>query len=113
MLLIAQIASARRSQIAARAGIDLFEVSLSLLLRDLPYLVRDGPVDLIGHLAGLPVVNGGYLRPSRRVRSVVPDDLAVTPRPPGLVMTRTPRYGGVAVAPAVPTADPPRGLTND
>lgn len=94
VLRIAQIATALRSQIAERAGVDLFDVSLTLLLRDLPYLVRDGPVDLIEHLARLPVVKGGYLRPSRRVRYVVPDDLPVTPRPLGLVMTRTPRYGG-------------------
>lgn len=94
VLLIAQIATALRAQIAARAGIDLFDVSLTLLLRDLPYLVRDGPVDLIEHLARLPVVKGGYLRPSRRVRYVVPDALPITPRPVGLVLTRTPRYGG-------------------
>lgn len=94
VLLIAQIASALRSQIAARAGIDLFDVSLTLLLRDLPCLVRDGPGDLIVRLAALPVTKGGYLRPSRRVRYVVPDDLPVTPRPAGLVLTRTPRYGG-------------------
>ncbi len=94
VLLIAQIATALRAQIAERAGIDLFDVSLTLLLRDLPYLVRDDPVDLVGHVARLPVVKGGYLRPSRRVRYVIPDDLPVTPRPPGLVLTRTPRYGG-------------------
>lgn len=94
VLLIAQIATALRAQIAERAGLDLFDVSLTLLLRDLPYLVRDGPADLVGRLAALPVTKGGYLRPSRRTRFTVPAGLPVTPRPAGLVMTRTPRYAG-------------------
>ena len=67
-------------------------MSLVLLLRDLPSLVRRGIPDVIGHLASLPVVKGGYLRPSRRIRYVAPDDLPITPRPPGLAKTRIPRY---------------------
>lgn len=94
VLLIAQIAAALRAQIAARAGIDLFDVSLTLLLRDLPALVRRGEPDLIDRLAALPVVKGGYLRPSRRIRPIVPDDLPVIPPPEDLVRTRTPRYAG-------------------
>lgn len=94
VLLIAQIAAALRAQIAQRAGIDLFDVSLSLLLRDLPHLVRRGEPDLIGRLAALPVVKGGYLRPSRRIRLEVPDNLPVHPPPDDLVLTRTPRYAG-------------------
>lgn len=94
VLLIAQIATALRAQIARRAGIDLFDVSITLLLRDLPHLMRRGDADLIGRIAALPVVKGGYLRPSRRVRHAVPDDLPVTPPPDDLIRTRTPRYAG-------------------
>ncbi len=94
VLVIAQIAASLRAQIATRVGIDVFDVSLTLLLRDLPYLLRDGDGDLIERLAALPVVKGGYLRPSRRIRHTVPDDLPVTPPPDDLVRTRTPRDAG-------------------
>lgn len=94
VLLIAQIATALRSLVAARAGVDVFTVSPVLLLRDLPALVQRAEGDLIGMLARLPVVKGGYLRPSRRVRYVIPPDLPIQPRPSDLVLTRTPRYGG-------------------
>lgn len=94
VLLIAQIATSLRAQIAQRAGVDLFDVSLTLLLRDVPYLVRDGDGDVIARLAALPVVKGGYLRPSRRIRPTVPDDLPITPPPDDLVRTRIPRYDG-------------------
>lgn len=94
VLLIAQIAASVRAQIARRAGIDVFDVSLTLLLRDLPYLLRDGDGDPIAQLAALPVVKGGYLRPSRRRRPVVPDDLPVTPPPEDLIRTRPARYDG-------------------
>lgn len=51
-LLIAQIAASVRAQIAQRAGVDLFDVSLTLLLRDLPYLVQRGDPDMIGRRYG-------------------------------------------------------------
>ncbi len=60
-LLIAQIASSLRQQIALRAGIDLFDVSLALLLRELPQVVRRGQDDVVGRIARLPVTPGGYL----------------------------------------------------
>jgi hypothetical protein len=94
VLLIAQIATALRGQIADQAGVDVFDVSLTLLLRDLPSLVRDGTPDVVGRLAALPVTKGGYLRPSRRTRFTVPEGVTVTPRPVGLVLTRIPRYAG-------------------
>lgn len=100
VLLIAQIAASLRAQIAKRAGVDLFEVSLTLLVRDLPYLVRDGEGDVIGRIAALPVVTGGYLRPSRRHQPVVPDDLPITPPPDDLIRTREPRYDGRRCGPA-------------
>ncbi|HEV2109638.1 MAG TPA: transposase [Thermomicrobiales bacterium] len=99
-LLIAQIAAALRAQIAQRAGIDLFDVSLTLLLRDLPHLVRRGDDDLIGRIAALPVTKGGYLRPSRRMRHTMPDDLPMTPPPQDLRRVRTPRYVGRRCGPS-------------
>lgn len=94
VLLIAQIASAVRRAVAHQAGIDLFDVSLTLLLRDLPLLVRDQGPDVLAHLATLPVIKGGYLRPSRRGHPPLPRPLPVTPPPPDLVCTRPPRYAG-------------------
>ena len=111
VLLIAQIAASLRAQIARRAGVDLFDVSLTLLLRDLPYLVRDGDGDVVGRLAALPLVKGGYLRPARRIRPTVPDDLPITPPPDDLIRTREPRYdgrrcgpGGTDLRPIIPVS---------
>ncbi len=94
VLIIAQIASSLRNQIAARAQVDLFDVSLALILRDLPHLARHGDPDLVGRIASLPMVKGGYLRPSRRKRHDIPIDLHINPPPPDLQLIRTPRYAG-------------------
>lgn len=94
VLLIAQIAMALRAEIARRAAVDPFDVSLTLLLRDLPYLVRDGDGDVIARLAALPRVRGGYIRPSRRHTPAVPEDLVITPPPEQLIRKREPRYDG-------------------
>jgi hypothetical protein len=92
VLLIAQIAKGLCAQIAAAAAIPVAQVSTRLLLRDLPYLVQRANGDLIGYVAALPVVKGGYLRPTRTVRYQVPRNLPVVPRPPDLVLWREPRY---------------------
>jgi len=94
VLLIAQIALALRHQIAERAGLDDGDVSLALLLRDLPYLARQHPRDLISYLAALPVGKGGYLRPARRKSPPVPTAQTITAAPPDLPRTRPPRYAG-------------------
>lgn len=94
VLVIAQVASALRAEIARRAGIDLFDVSLTLLLRELSWFLQRGDPDVLGTLAALPVVPGGYLRPSRRRTRAVPDPGPITPPPPELVTERTPRYAG-------------------
>jgi hypothetical protein len=94
VLLLAQIASALRAEVARRAGIDPRDVSLTLLLRDLPLLVRDHGADALDRLAALPVVKGGYLRPSRATGKAVPDPGPITPPPPNLVTVRPPRYAG-------------------
>jgi hypothetical protein len=92
ILIIAQIFQALRLEIAARAGVDLFDVSLPLLLRYLPRFARSGhdPIAVIVATGG----GAGLFRPARRVRIqaplLSPDQL--TPAPPNLVLLRTPRY---------------------
>lgn len=92
-LLIAQIAFAVRAELAQRADVDLFDISLTLLLRDLPrYAQRQEPDVLAAIVARGPY--GGILRPSRRRRDTLPRELPITPPPPGLVRVRVPRYAG-------------------
>ena len=91
VLLIAQIALWLRGQIAARAGLNPVEVSLALLLRDLPWLTRQCGGDLIGYLAALPVGKGGYLRPVQPRHPPVPIATVISPAP-DQPRTRTPRY---------------------
>jgi hypothetical protein len=91
ILIIAQIVQALRLEIAGRAGVDVFDVSLPLLVRYLPVVAARGedPVALFverGRLAG-------FIRPSRRIVSTAPDPplayaLSIRDRP----VLRTPRY---------------------
>lgn len=91
-LTIAQILAALRLEIAGRAGIDPFDVSLALLVEQLPQYAARG-LDPVATF----IERGrrmGYIRPSRRIRIVVPGfDLdAYAPRPPDLRIERPPRY---------------------
>jgi hypothetical protein len=92
VLIIAQIFQALRLEIAARAGVDFFDVSLPLLLRYLPQFARSGhdPIAVIVATGG----RAGLFRPARRVRIqaplLSPDQLA--PPPTNLVLSRVPRY---------------------
>lgn len=102
VLIISQILQAFRIEIAARAGIDLFDVSLPLLIRYLPELARRGedPLDFIvatGWQAGL-------FRPARRVRILAPHLTSdhLSPPPPDLVLVRTPRYARKDCSPRLP-----------
>ena len=107
VLIIAQIVQALRLEIAARAGVNLFDVSLPLLLRYLPQFARDGkdPIAVIVATGG----GAGLFRPARRVRILAPllapDHLR--PAPPDLVLVRTPRYANKDCGPRSPktTAD--------
>jgi hypothetical protein len=92
VLVIAQLVQALRLEIAARAGVDVFEVSLHHLVRRLPRYLALGwdPVATF-------VARGrdlAYIRPSRRVHIVTPavDPAAYHPPPPDLALTRRPRY---------------------
>jgi hypothetical protein len=90
-LLIFQVASTMRMEIARRARVDVFDVSMTILLRDLPRYLHAGIDDVIGYIASRPKY-GGIIRPSRRIRITVPDQLPVTPPPPTLSWQRPARY---------------------
>jgi hypothetical protein len=92
VLTIAQVVQALRVEIAGQAGVDVFEVSLPLLVEYLPLLLADGadPVALF-------VAEGRrlqFIRPSTRTAIHAPDlpPAEVLPRPPDLVLIREPRY---------------------
>jgi hypothetical protein len=90
VLLISQILHALQLEIAAKAGVDPFDVSLSLLVT---YLPRWPEVDFMA----LVVERGretGFIRPSRRIHIHTPpiDRKAYRPIPPELILVREPRY---------------------
>jgi hypothetical protein len=84
------VLQAMRFTIAERAGVDLFEVSMALLIRYLPeYMARfeDG--------IGQYVADGRrmhFIRPSRRVQITAPDIPLHHITPPPEDMPRIPRY---------------------
>jgi hypothetical protein len=92
VLTISQILMALRLEIATRAGVDPFEVSLALLVEYMPqfaYTAKD-PVEVFVELGR----ELGFIRPSRRtvIRApVIPED-ELTPLPPGLILVRQSRY---------------------
>ncbi|HYI16302.1 MAG TPA: IS4 family transposase [Thermomicrobiales bacterium] len=93
ILIIAQIVQALRLEIAGRAGVEVFDVSVPLLVRYLPVFAARGedPLALFverGRLAG-------FIRPSRRIGITAPDPpldyaMSIDARP----VLRTPRYAG-------------------
>lgn len=92
VLIIAQILQGLRLEIACRAGVDPFEVSLGLLVEYLPRYAAEGrdPVQIF-------VERGRelrFIRPSRRTKTRGPTvRLAeMAPLPKGAVLLRTPRY---------------------
>lgn len=91
VLIIAQILQALRLEIAGRAGVDPFEVSLALPVQYLPEYAYTGQ-----HPVTVFVTQGralGFIRPSRRTRIRAPDlrPEQCVPRPLGLVLVRTAR----------------------
>ena len=92
VLTIAQILHGLQMEIAGKAGVDPFDVSLPLLVE---YLPRWYDIDFID----LVVKQGreaGFIRPSRRIRIQAPEfNLAdYLDPPPDLVLEREPRYAG-------------------
>jgi hypothetical protein len=91
-LTIAQVLAALRLEIAGRAGVDPFDVSVALLVETLPqYAVRglDPVATFVAQGRRL-----GFIRPSRRIRIVVDgfDPATYQPPPPDLPLQRPPRY---------------------
>jgi Transposase DDE domain len=91
-LCIAQILHALRLEIAGRAGVAPFDVSLALLVEYLPRYARAGQDPL-----ALFVAEGrraGFIRPSTRavIRAPAIPPAQLAPLPPGLVLVRPPRY---------------------
>jgi hypothetical protein len=94
VLLIAQILHALQLEIAAKAGVDPFDVSLPLLVE---YLPAWHDVDFIALLLERGQA-AGFIRPSRRIRIQTPS-IAWTdyqPPPHDLVLVRVPRYANKA-----------------
>jgi hypothetical protein len=94
VLTIAQIVQAVRVEIAGTAGVDVFEVSVPLLVEYLPLLLEQGedPVAFF-------VAEGrrlAFIRPSSRTVIHAPTlpPTEIRPRPPDLVLLREPRYAG-------------------
>jgi len=90
MLTISQVATHLRWQLAAAARVDVFDVSLPLLLQVTPELVAQGedPVAVVSQAK----YTGGVIRPSRRKRMVCPIPTGWAPIPEDLVREREPRY---------------------
>ena len=89
-LCIAQILHALQLEIAGRAGVDPFEVSLALLVEYLPRFARVGPDPLAVFVERGRAL--GFIRPSRRTvihAPTIPRHHLTLP-PPGLVLIRTP-----------------------
>ena len=91
-LIISQILQFMRLEIAHKAGVDPFEVSIGLLVEYAPQYAYEGrdPVEIFAK-RGRAL---GFIRPSRRTRIYAPDIPveALAPPPAGLELTRTPRY---------------------
>jgi hypothetical protein len=92
VLIISQILLAVRLEIARQAGVELFDVSLALLVTELPACLQRGedPVRLF-------VRDGrrlGFIRPSARSENRAPfiPVSALVPCPPDLLCERLPRY---------------------
>ncbi len=89
---IAQILQALRLEIAGRAEVDPFEVSLPLMIQYLPQFAARGLDPVAAFLTNAREV--GFIRPSSRTRvqapAIPPEELA--PLPPDTVLERIPRY---------------------
>ncbi len=92
VLLISQILQALRLELAARAGVDPFDVSMALMIRWLPRMAAAGQDPLAAFLAHGRTVR--FIRPSTRTTIHTPTipPSALTPVPPDLRLERIPRH---------------------
>lgn len=93
VLIIAQVLQALRMEIAWKAGVDPFEVSMGLMIEYLPQFAAAGedPIEaFVEHGREM-----GFIRPSRRIQvrgpTIPPEE--IRPLPEGVALVRTPRYG--------------------
>ena len=107
-LIVAQILQALRLEIAFRAEVDPFEVSLALMIRYLPDFAAQGldPIEAF-LLHGREL---GFIRPSTRTTNRAPtiDPVSIDPLPPGISLVRTPRYAQRNCGPKHDRAHPRR-----
>lgn len=92
VLIIAQVVQALRLEAAVQAGVDLFDVSLPLLVRYLPRYAAWGHEPLATFVEDGERL--GFIRPSRRVQisAPLPALSEYTWPPPDLERERVPRY---------------------
>ncbi|MCB9139274.1 MAG: IS4 family transposase [Caldilineaceae bacterium] len=94
VLIISQILQSLRMEIAGRAEVDPFDVSMQLLIQYLPKLAAKGedPIETFIKYGR----QARFIRPSSRLRTeapAIPPDLFI-PLPPDLILIRKPRYAG-------------------
>lgn len=99
VLLISQLLQALRLEIAGRAGVDPFEVSLRLLVEYAPQYAADGKDPVAAFVEHGREAR--FIRPSQRTRIQAPDvpEAELAPLPVGLVLERAPRYAGRKTGP--------------
>jgi hypothetical protein len=92
VLIISQILQSLRMEVAGRAGVDPFDVSMELMIRWMPHYAYEGQDPVAGFVAEGRAMR--FIRPSRRTLIKAPTIHAeeVQPAPEGLVVQREPRY---------------------
>jgi len=92
VLIIAQILQALRLEIAGRAGVDPYEVSMALLVQYLPEVAREGqdPIAVFVERGW----QARFIRPSTRTVTRAPTipPEQIVPLPAGMSLQRTPRH---------------------
>lgn len=92
VLIISQVLQALRLEIAGRAGVDPYEVSMALLVQYLPEFARQGEDPVAVFIARGRWAR--FIRPSTRTVTRAPTipPEKIHPLPPDLALQRTPRY---------------------
>jgi len=108
VLIIAQLLQAMRLEIAAEAHVDLFDVSLPLLIKSVPHLIRQrqNPIDwVLTHGKHL-----GFIRKSTRLQVVAPQIAPehLIPLPAGLQLVRKAHYLEYQPRPGKPSKPKPK-----
>lgn len=92
-VILAQLFHSYQVRVAAQAGVEVFDVSLDLLVRYVPRIMAQG-LDPVAEIVrvGRSV---GIIRPSTRIRRMVPEFALIEydPPPADLPREREPRYG--------------------